>query len=103
MYDCRICGNFEKTRPGDEVDNCVYKSDHNKMSDGFIVDKECIKDPTLSRRKNVHCKKCGHNEAVTFTHPTKDRMNLIFVCTNCANYWLKEEFDENDEQSDSEN
>jgi DNA-directed RNA polymerase subunit M/transcription elongation factor TFIIS len=49
-----------------------------------------VKDPTLSRRKDLQCKKCGHNEAVTFMNPTKDRMNLIFVCTKCTNYWRKE-------------
>jgi len=60
------------------------------------VDPECIKDPCLSRRRGQPCKKCGHNEAVTFTNPTKDRMNLIFVCTNCKYYWRKDELDEND-------
>jgi DNA-directed RNA polymerase subunit M/transcription elongation factor TFIIS len=80
----------------------VYKSEHTNLSDRFIVDKECIKDPTLSRRKNVNCKKCGHNEAVNFTNPTKDRMNLIFVCTKCTHHWKKEELDENDVLSGSE-
>ena len=104
MYDCRICGYFEMAKPGDEADNCVYRSEHSKMSDKFFVDRECIKDPCLSRRRGRPCVKCGHNEAVTYTNPTKDRMNLIFVCTNCTHYWRKEELDENDvlESSDSE-
>ncbi len=55
VYDCRICGNFEKTKPYDEIDNCVYKSDHSKLSEGLTIDKECIKDPTLSRRRNISC------------------------------------------------
>lgn len=99
VYDCRICGNFEKAKTGDEADNCVYKSDHTKMSEAFNVDSECIKDPTLSRRRDLPCKHCGHNEAVTFTNPTKDRMNLIFVCTKCTFHWRKEEIDENENLS----
>jgi DNA-directed RNA polymerase subunit M/transcription elongation factor TFIIS len=93
IYDCRICGYFEKAKIGDEVDNCVYKSEHQKLSDRFYVDKECIKDPTLSRRKNVLCSKCGHTEAVTYTNPTKDRMTLIYVCAACAHSWRKDELD----------
>jgi DNA-directed RNA polymerase II subunit RPB9 len=102
IYDCRICGYFEKARAGDETDHCVYRSS-DQVSSGasqqggdagpkffFHVDKECVKDPTLSRRKDLTCKKCGHNEAVTFMNPTKDRMNLIFVCTKCTYYWRKE-------------
>lgn len=98
VYDCRICGFFEKAKQGDEIDNCVYKSDHSKMSEGFNIDKECIRDPTLSRRKNIKChnENCSHTEAVTFTNPTKDRMNLIFVCTKCSTFWKKEALDEND-------
>lgn len=104
VYDCRICGYFETAKPGDEADNCVYRSEQSKMSDKFFVDRECIKDPCLSRRRGRPCEKCGHSEAVTFTNPTKDRMNLIFVCTNCTYYWRKEELDENDilEGSDHE-
>lgn len=63
------------------------------MQDRAIIDKECIKDPTLSRNKNVICTRCGNTEAVTFTHPTKDRMTLIFVCTRCTFDWRKEELD----------
>lgn len=102
IYDCRICGYFEKAKPFDESDNCVYKSEQSKMSDKFLVDLECIKDPCLSRRTGIPCKKCGCLEAVTFTNPTKDRMNLIFVCTQCTNYWRKDELDENDQVSDSD-
>ena len=123
IYDCRICGYFEKAKPEDEADHCVYRSSEPSSSSGqavqggtgagdgpkffFHVDKECVKDPTLSRRKDVSCRKCGHNEAVTFMNPTKDRMNLIFVCTKCTYYWRKEQTkageevfsdDENDDQ-----
>ena len=90
IYDCRICGYHEKAKRGCEIDNCVYRSDYSKMSEGFNIDKECIKDPTLSRSKDVECGNCGHHEAVTFTNPTKDRMNLIFVCTSCTHSWKKE-------------
>ena len=108
IYDCRICGYFEKAKPDDEADHCVYRSSEPQTTSGgqttqagasssegpkffFQVDKECIKDPTLSRRKDVNCRRCGHTEAVTFMNPTKDRMNLIFVCTKCTFYWRKEQ------------
>jgi rubrerythrin len=26
IYDCRICGYFEKAKPDDEADHCVYRS-----------------------------------------------------------------------------
>lgn len=111
VYQCRICGHRDRARPGDEADHCVYRSseqqttaaggaanqgagDENASSQFFFqVDKECVKDPTLSRQKDVTCRKCNNNEAVTFTNPTKDRMNLIFVCTRCTSYWRKEEAD----------
>ena len=97
IFDCRICGNFEKAKEGDEWDNTVYKSDH-KQGDGnfsqvFKFDKDILKDPTLQRRNDVQCPKCKNMQAVTFTQPTKDRLNLIFVCTKCANNWKKETLD----------
>ena len=106
VYECRICGHRDRAKAGDEADHCVYRSSEQQTSttagEGgaedtsaffFQVDKECVKDPTLSRQKNVCCRKCKHNEAVTFINPTKDRMNLIFVCTKCTYYWRKEEAD----------
>lgn len=76
----------------------MYKSEIARMSEKVTaVDPECTKDPTLSRNKNVRCKnKCGSTEAVTFTNPTKERMNLIYVCTNCKFSWKKDELDQND-------
>lgn len=99
IYDCRICGYFEKAKIGSEEDNCVYKSEISKLSDKFSsVDPECIKDPTLCRNKNVFCQNnCGGTEAVTFTNPTKERMNLIYVCTKCTFSWKKEELDPNND------
>jgi DNA-directed RNA polymerase subunit M/transcription elongation factor TFIIS len=66
------------------------------MNDNVMVDVECIKDPCLARRTCRPCIKCRGTQAVTFINPTKDRMNLIFVCTNCAHHWRKDELDEND-------
>lgn len=111
VYKCRICGHRDPAKVDDEADHCVYRSSEQQTTSGgqndlikkaggsgkddffFQVDKECVKDPTLSRQKDVKCRSCGHNEAVTFTNPTKERMNLIFVCTKCAYYWRKEESD----------
>ena len=77
----------------------MYKSEVARMSEKVTaVDPECIKDPTLSRNKNVRCKNrnCDSTEAVTFTNPTKERMNLIYVCTVCTYSWKKDELDQND-------
>ena len=99
IYDCRICGHFEKAREGDEWDNCVYKSDHDTShgAEGKLiqVDKDCIKDPTLQRRNDIECpnKQCSGRQAVTFTQPSKDRLNLIYVCTQCTYSWKKEALD----------
>ena len=103
-YECRICGHFEKAKPEDEADNCVYKSEHLKMSDKLIIDKECIKDPTLQRRKNVQCSQCPCTEVVTFTQHTKDRMNMIFVCVQCCHNWRKDKLEPEEivDVSDSE-
>jgi DNA-directed RNA polymerase subunit M/transcription elongation factor TFIIS len=103
VYKCRICGHRDPAIPGSEQDHCVYRSSDpaSGAAEGggqgdffFAVDKECVKDPTLSREKNVTCKKCQHKEAVTFTNPTKDRINLIYVCTQCTYYWRKEKDDD---------
>ena len=103
-FECNLCNTYQKAAEGSEVDNCVYRTDFSMRAENLIVDPECIKDPTLSRRKDVECKYCGHNEAVTFTQPTKTKLNLIFVCTRCTQHWSKGEGakDENEEFSDKE-
>lgn len=95
VYDCRTCGFQVLAIEGDEEDNCVYKSEQIKLNEVFKIDEDCIKDPCLARRPCDPCK-CGNTQAVTFTNPSKDRMNLIFVCTRCKNSWRKEELDQND-------
>ena len=80
------------------MDHCVYRSDHsnslNHTDTGLKlkIDKACIEDPTLQRRNDIRCpaKICGSTQAVTFSQPTKDRLNLIFVCTACTYHWVKE-------------
>ena len=105
IYDCRICGHFEKAREGDEWENCVYKSDN--VASGaqmnnirLAIDKDCIKDPTLQRVQGIKCvnKQCKGTTAVTFTQPTKDRLSLVYVCVSCAAHWRKEQ-DENSRKS----
>lgn len=104
QFECKLCNSYQRAQENDEVDNCVYKTDFTMRAENLIVDPECIKDPTLSRRKDVQCKWCGHNEAVTFTQPLKDKLNLIFVCCKCARHWSKGEglLDENEHFSDDE-
>ena len=84
QFECKLCNNYQRANEHSEMDNCVYRTDFTLRAENLQVDPECVKDPTLSRRKDVLCKWCGHNEAVNFTQPTKDKMNLIFVCTRCT-------------------
>ena len=104
IFDCRICGHFDKAREGDEWDNCVYKSDYtqrgldagSKFSGFNEVSKDIIKDPTLLRRNGIECpnkKYCQNTQAVSYTQPTKDRLNLVYVCTGCTYAWTKEAID----------
>lgn len=87
------------------MDNCVYRTDYTMRAENLHVDPECIKDPTLTRRRDIECKWCRHNEAVSFTQVTKEKLNLIFVCTKCTKHWQKGEgrLDENQVYSDDEN
>lgn len=99
IYFCRICGNSEKAKPMDQADNCVYQSEVAKDSASETkVDKECIKDPTLTRNRDVQCPKCPCHEAVSFTNPTKQKMALVYVCTKCAHSWIKSDKSDSKEQ-----
>ena len=56
-----------------------------------IVKSDVINDPTLQRSYDAHCEKCGGTEAVFFrVQASKQRLNLIFVCTNpeCCHKWM---------------
>ena len=98
QFDCKLCNSYCRAQDNDEMDNCVYRTDYTTRAENLHVDPECIKDPTLSRRRDVVCKWCSHNEAVTFTQPTKDRLNLIFVCCKCARHWTKGEGEKDEEE-----
>lgn len=91
QYECKLCNRSQRALEGSEMDNCVYRTDFTMRTENLQVDPECIKDPTLARRRDICCKWCQHNEAVSFTQVTKDRLNLIFVCTRCAKHWQKGE------------
>lgn len=105
QFECKLCNNYQRANEFSEVDNCVYRTDFTMRAENLQVDPECVKDPTLSRRQDVQCKWCNNNEAVCYTQPTKDKMNLIFVCTKCRQHWCKGEgaMDDNEEfSSDSD-
>lgn len=102
QFECKLCNNFVRAIEGSEVDNCVYRTDFTMRAENLQIDPECVKDPTLTRRQDILCKWCNHNEAVTFTQPTKDKMNLIFVCTRCRKHWTKGEGAKDDNESFSD-
>ena len=102
QFECKQCNRTQKTGEGDELDNCVYRTDYTTKAENLRVDPECIKDPTLCRRRDIECKFCQHTEAVSYTQVTKERLNLIFVCTRCTGHWFRGEGakDEAEEFSD---
>ena len=53
QFVCNMCHHYERAATGDEVDNCVYRTDYTTRAENLNVDPECIKDPTLSRRKDI--------------------------------------------------
>ena len=97
-FECKICNNAIRIRDHDEMENCVYRTEFTMRAQKMKIDPECIKDPTLTRRGDVLCPYCGHNEAVTFTQGVGDKVQLVFVCTHkdCKQHWFKREEDENE-------
>ena len=91
QFECKQCNSIQRTGEGDEHDYCVYRTDYTAKAEKLQVDPECISDPTLSRRRDVLCPFCEHQEAVSYTQVTKEKLNLIFVCTGCKKYWLRGE------------
>ena len=67
QFECKLCARAQRAEEGNEIDNCVYRTDYTVRAENLQVDLECVKDPTLTRRRDVECKFCAHNEAVTFT------------------------------------
>ena len=91
QFECKLCKRYQRAQEGCELENCVYQTDYGTRAENLQVDPECVKDPTLTRRRDVECKHCKHNEAVSFTQVTKERLNLIFVCCKCRGWWQKGE------------
>ena len=65
-FYCKICHHEEPADVGNEVQNCVYRNDLEQTRGRYLVDKELVCDPTLSRTLHAECPKCDHNEAVFF-------------------------------------
>ena len=45
---------------------------------------------------------CKNDSVVTFCNPTKEGMDLYFVCGKCQFYWKKIDLDEHDLQMTAE-
>ena len=67
QFECKHCTRVQNTGEGDEHDYCVYRTDYTAKAEKLQVDPECISDPTLSRRKDIECPFCKHEEAVSYT------------------------------------
>ncbi len=52
-FDCKACSNYQRAAIDSEVENCVYRTDFTMRAENLQVDPECVKDPTLQRRKDV--------------------------------------------------
>lgn len=98
LFECKLCKRNQRAVEGDELDNCVYRTDYTQKAENLQVDPECVKDPTLTRRRDIICKWCQHTEAVSFTQVTKEKLNLIFVCCKCTKHWHKGEGPQDDAQ-----
>eukprot|EP00456_Euglypha_rotunda_P083367 TRINITY_DN8268_c0_g1_i1.p1 TRINITY_DN8268_c0_g1~~TRINITY_DN8268_c0_g1_i1.p1 ORF type:complete len:126 (-),score=11.16 TRINITY_DN8268_c0_g1_i1:220-570(-) len=84
MAACRNCG-----RDWPAPYSRVYHNELKKsVVSHFAVNKDIVLDPTLPRRSDAKCTKCGHKEAVFIT-PTDETMELLYVCANleCSHFW----------------
>ena len=80
----------------------MYRTDFTAREEKLIIDPECIKDPTLTRRRDVECKWCQNNEAVSYTQVTTNKLYLVFVCCKCTKYWVKGQGRKDDDEEFSE-
>ena len=67
QFECKLCSRPQRVVEGNELDNCVYRNDYTIKAENVHVDPECVKDPTLTRRKDICCPTCKHTEAVSFS------------------------------------
>lgn len=75
QFECKHCARSQRVMEGSEIENCVYRTDYAVRAESLFVDPECVKDPTLTRRKDVECKWCANNEAVSFTQVAAQKLN----------------------------
>ena len=77
-----------------------YSNEHK----GKLVHRDIALDPTLPRAKDVDCAKCHGNEAIFF-NPSKESMDLLFVCVNsdCNHHWDEKKASEGAKKDESGN
>ncbi len=72
-YRCS-CGYSERAPPGNEYENCVFRTDLEAKASQLIINEDIVSDPTLAKREIDKCmnkkKTCNGKEVVTFYHIT---------------------------------
>jgi hypothetical protein len=68
-----------------------------KKGEEFKINSEVIADPTNPRREmDCQVPSCESTTVVTFCNPTKEGMDLYFVCKLCQHSWKKQSLDAHD-------
>ena len=50
IFKCKICDYSETAEPGNEFENCVYRTDLEAKAAELIINPEIVEDPTLQKR-----------------------------------------------------
>lgn len=112
VFKCRVCDYSELAKPGDENENCVYRTDLEAKLKDLIINPDIVDDPSLQEREIAKCrndkKACNGTRVVSFFHITKEEFSLVYVCKKCKHWLRMQEKDPKDipmisDLSDSEN
>lgn len=89
-YKCFSCGNENRSVRRQIVTRNQLRKEYKKQL--HIYSKDLVYDPTLSRRDDIECPDCSHNEAVMFlggsSQAKDENVNLVFMCCSCQHAWI---------------
>ena len=101
--NCEGCGYQETPNDGGEIDkndNLIYKREFNTSGATENTDPDFSLDPTMPRKKNVECPKCGYTEAAFFVdkESAEKKLLLRYICgrvdngrPDCGYSWAEED------------
>ena len=95
VFRCRVCDFSETAIPGNEYENCVYRTDLEAKLKDLVINPDIVDDPTLQERIIAKCantkKSCNGTKVVSFFHITKQEFSLVYVCKKCKFWWRMRE------------